>query len=59
MSDPSPSHEDGAYAVLVAVDEKTLVGDGLRAEYSQDSSKVLGVQSGEFVEATFSHPQAF
>ena len=26
---------------------------------SQDSSKVLGVQSGEFVEATFSHPQAF
>ena len=43
MSDPSPSpsHDDGAHAVLVAAGEKMLVGDGLGPEYSQDSSKVL------------------
>ena len=36
MSDPSPSpsHDDGAHAVLVAVGEKMLVGDGLGPEYS-------------------------
>jgi len=31
---PSPSHDDGAHAVLVAVGEKMLVGDGLGPEYS-------------------------
>ena len=40
---PSPSHDDGAHAVVVAAGKKMLVGDGLRAEYLQDSSKVLGV----------------
>ena len=45
MSDPSPSssYDDGAHAVMIAAGKKMLVGDGLRAEYSQDSSKVLGV----------------
>ena len=47
MSDPSPSpsHDDGAHAVClsVAAGKKVLVGDGLRPEYSQDSSKVLEV----------------
>jgi len=43
---PSPSHYDGAHAVLVAVGEKMLVGDGLGPEYSQDSSKALGVEGG-------------
>ena len=35
MSDPSPSpsHDDGAHAVLVAAGEKILVGDGLGLEY--------------------------
>ena len=39
MSNPSssPLHDDGAHAVLVAVAEKMLVGDGLRPEYLQDS----------------------
>ena len=46
MSDPSPSHDDGAHAVLVAVGEKVLVGDGLGPEYSQDSSKALGMEGG-------------
>ena len=61
MSDPSPSptHDDGAHAVLVAAGEKMLVGDGLGPEYSQDSSKVLGVEGGQFVEVAFSHPPAF
>ena len=43
---PSPSHDDGAHAVLVAVDKKMLVGDGLGPEYSHDSSKALGVEGG-------------
>ena len=30
---PSPSHDDGAHAVLVAAGEKMLVGDGLGPEY--------------------------
>ena len=36
MSDPSPSpsHDDGAHAVLVAAGEKMLVEDGLGPEYS-------------------------
>ena len=61
MSDPSPSpsHDDGAHAVLVAAGEKMLVGDGFGPEYSQDSSKVLSVEGGQFVEVTFSHPPAF
>ena len=61
MSDPSPSplHDDGAHAVLVAAGEKKLVGDGLGPEYSQDPSKVLGVEGGQFVKVSFSHPPAF
>ena len=39
---PSPSHDGSFHAVLNAVGEKILVGDGLGPEYSQDSSKVLG-----------------
>ena len=40
---PSPLHDHGAHAVLVTAGEKMLVGDALRLEYLQDSSKVLGV----------------
>ena len=50
ISDPSPSplHDDGTHdAVLVAVGENVLVRDGLRPEYSQDSSEVLGVKGGQ------------
>ena len=45
MSDPSPSpsHDDGAHAIVIAAGKKILVEDGLRAEYLQDSSKVLMV----------------
>ena len=56
---PSPSTDDGAHAVLVAAGEKMLVGDGLGPGYSQDSSKVLGVEGGQFVKVAFSHPPAF
>ena len=61
MSDPSslPSHDDGVHAVLVAVGEKMLVGDGLGPEYLQDSSKALGVEGGQLVEVAFSHTPAF
>ena len=59
MSDPSPSHDDGAHAVLFAAGEKMLVGDDLRPEYSQDSSKVLSVEGGQLVEVAFSHPPAY
>ena len=61
MSDPSPSssHDDGAHAVLVAAGKKMLVGNGLGPEYSQDSSKVLGVEGGQLVEVAFSRPPAF
>ena len=31
---PSPSHDDGTHAVLVAAGEKMLVGDGRGPEYS-------------------------
>ena len=33
MSDPSPSpsYDDGAHAVVIAVGKKMLVGDGLRS----------------------------
>ena len=50
MSDPSPSpsHDDGSHAVLV--------GDGLGQECSLDSSKVLVVESGQFVVVAFNHP---
>ena len=41
---PSPLHDVGAYAVLVAAGKKMLVGDGLGPEYLQDSSKVLGME---------------
>ena len=62
MSDPSPSpsHDDGAHAVLVAAGEKMLVGNSLGPEFSKDHScKVLGVEGGQFVEVTFSHPSVF
>ena len=60
-SDPSPwpSHDDGSQAVLVATGERMLVIDGLWPEYLQDSSKVLGVEGGQFVEVAYSHPPAF
>jgi len=47
MSDPSPSpsHDDGVHAVLVAVGEM-LLGDGLGPEYLQDSPKAVGVEGG-------------
>ena len=51
---PSPSHDDGPHAVLVAAGEKMLVADGLRPEYSQDSFKVLGVEVGQFFKLAFS-----
>ena len=53
MSDPSPSpsHDDGAHAVLFLAGEKILVGDGLGQECS--------VEGGKFVEVAFSHPPAF
>ena len=47
---PSPSHDDSAHAVLVAAGNKILLGDGLGREYSNDSSKVLGVEDGQLVE---------
>jgi len=56
---PSPSHDDGAHAVLAAEGEKMLVEDGLGPEYSQDSSKTPGVEGGQLVEVAFSHPPAF
>ena len=59
MSDPSPSssHDDGAHAVS---GEKKLVRDGIGPEYSKNSSRVLGVEGGQFVKvAIFSHPPAF
>ena len=61
MSDlsPWPSRDDGAHAALVAAGEKILVGDGLRPGYLQDSSEVLGVEGGQFVEVAFSHPPVF
>ena len=36
VSDPSPSplHDDGFHAALVAVGEKILIGDGLGSEYA-------------------------
>ena len=56
---PLPSHHDGAHAILVAVGERMLVGDGLGQEYWQYSFKVLGVEGGQFVKVAFSHPPAF
>ena len=58
MSDPSPSplHDDGPHAVLVASCEKFLVGDGLRPEDAEDSSEVLGVEGEQFVEIALRHP---
>ena len=57
MSDPSPSpsHDDGAHAVLVAAGEKMLVRDGFGPEYSHDSSKALCVEGRQFVEVALSH----
>ena len=58
-SSPSPSHNDGVHAVLVAVGENMLVGDVFGLKYSLDSSKVLGVEGGQFVKFAFSHPPVF
>ena len=55
---PSPSHHDGAHAVLVVAGEM-LDGDCLGPEYLQDSSKVLGVEGGQLLEVDFSHPPLF
>ena len=49
--------DDGAHAIMVAAGEKMLVGDDLWAEYSQDSSNVLGMESGQFAWVSFNHPQ--
>ena len=54
-----PTHDDGPQAVLITADEKIFIGDGLRPEHWQDSSKGLGVEGGQFVEVAFSHPSAF
>ena len=61
MSDPSswPSHDDGAHAVLAAVGEKMLAGDGFEPEYWQDSCKVPGVEGGQVDNVASSHPAAF
>ena len=45
---PSPSHNDGTHTALVAA-SVMLVEDGLGPEHFQDSSKVLGVEGGQFV----------
>ena len=54
-SDPSPLplRDDGTHAVFVAEGEKMLVRDGLGPEYLLDSSKVLGVEGGQFVQVAF------
>ena len=51
-SSPSPSHDGGAHAVLVASGEM-LVGDGLGPEYSDNSNKVLDVEGEQFLEVAF------
>ena len=51
----SPSYDDSTHAVLVAVGEKMLVGNGLGPEYLQDFSKVFVVKGGQFVEIAFSY----
>ena len=43
---PSHSHDDGAHIVVVAAGEEMLVEVGIEPEYSQDSSRVLGVEGG-------------
>ena len=40
------SHDNAAHVVVVAAGEKMLFEDGLGPEYSQDSSRVLGVEGG-------------
>ena len=44
---------------LIAAGEKMSTGDGLGPECPQDSSMILGVEGGQFVEVAFSHPPAF
>ena len=46
---PSPPHDDGVRALLFAAGKKISVRDGLRLEYPQDTSEVLGVEGGKFV----------
>ena len=41
---PSPSHDDGLHAFLIAAGEKLLVGDGVRPKHLQDSPEVLCVE---------------
>ena len=55
---PSPTHDDGVRAVLVAASEM-LVGGGLGPEYLHNSFNVLGVEGGQFVKVAFSHPPTF
>ena len=50
---PLPLRDDGTHAVFVAEGEKMLVRDGLEQEYLLDSSKVLGVEGGQFVLVAF------
>jgi len=50
---------DGVQAVLVTTGEKIVVGDSLVPEYAYDFSKVLGTETGQFVEVNFSHSPAF
>ena len=54
MSDPSPSpsHDDGLHALLVAAGQKLLVGDSLRLENTQDPSEVLCMEGGQLVQVT-------
>ena len=61
MSDPSPSpsHDDGLHALLVAAGEKLLVGDSLRLENTQDLSEVLCMEGGQLVQVTLRHLPEF
>ena len=61
MSDPSPSpsHDDGLHALLVAAGEKLLVGDSLRLENTQDPSEVLCMEGGQLVQVTLRHLPEF
>ena len=56
MSNPPPSllHNDGPHGVLVASDGFTI-GDGFGPEYTQSSSELLGVASGQGDEVSFFH----
>ena len=61
MSDPSPCLRMMMVPIccLITAGEKMSTGDGLGPECPHDSSMILGVEGGQFVEVAFSHPPAF